>query len=84
MKVLISRLQLVSLSESSMQTGFVYLIGAGPGNPDLLTIRGLKAIQTADIILFDALLGEEYLEVLNDLLELVELPPYPTQEENHE
>ncbi|MEM7182150.1 MAG: uroporphyrinogen-III C-methyltransferase [Spirochaetota bacterium] len=46
-----------------MQTGFVYLIGAGPGNPDLLTIRGLKAIQASDIILFDALLGKEYLEV---------------------
>ena len=33
--------------------GFVSLIGAGPGCPDLVTVRGLKALQRADVILFD-------------------------------
>ena len=39
--------------------GRVRLVGAGPGSADLLTVRALKAIQTADVILFDALVGDD-------------------------
>lgn len=39
----------------------VTLVGAGPGAKDLITIRGLKAINQADIILYDALVSEELL-----------------------
>lgn len=38
------------------------LVGAGPGDPELLTIKGLKALQSADAILYDALSSEELLE----------------------
>jgi len=38
------------------------LVGAGPGNPELITIKGLKAIQQADAILYDALVNEELLK----------------------
>ena len=38
------------------------MVGAGPGNPDLLTIKGLKAIQKADVILYDALINPVLLE----------------------
>ena len=38
------------------------LVGAGPGDPDLITRKGLKAIQTADVILYDALSSDELLE----------------------
>jgi uroporphyrin-III C-methyltransferase len=37
------------------------LVGAGPGDPDLITLKGLKAIQNADAILYDSLASEELL-----------------------
>lgn len=40
----------------------VYLIGAGPGNPDLITVKAVKAIAKADIVLADRLVSPEILE----------------------
>ena len=37
------------------------LVGAGPGDPDLITLKGIKAIKSADVILYDALIAEELL-----------------------
>jgi len=44
-----------------MQKGLI-LVGAGPGDPDLLTIKGLKAIEGAEVILYDALVCKELLK----------------------
>ena len=42
--------------------GSIQLVGAGPGDPELLTIKGLKAIQEADVILYDALINPKLLD----------------------
>lgn len=42
------------------QRGFAWLVGAGPGHPDFLTLRGLRALQGAEVILHDALLDEAF------------------------
>ena len=40
----------------------ITLVGAGPGDPDLITRKGLKALQTADVVLYDALSSDELLD----------------------
>ena len=40
----------------------ITLVGAGPGDTDLITLKGVKALKTADVVLYDALVNEELLE----------------------
>ncbi len=49
----------------------VYLIGAGPGDPGLLTIRGKWALETADTVVYDRLAGERILSYANPEAELL-------------
>lgn len=43
----------------------ITLVGGGPGDPELITLKGLKALQNADVVLYDALVGEELLNFIH-------------------
>ncbi len=48
-------------SKANKKTGTVLLVGAGPGDPELITVKGLKALQKADVVLYDYLIDKNLL-----------------------
>jgi uroporphyrin-III C-methyltransferase len=59
------------MSNPSAQPGTVYLAGAGPGDPNLLTLRALRLIQTADIILPDDLVSDKILNLASPSADII-------------
>lgn len=60
-----------SLNLPEFEAGWVWLVGAGPGDPGLLTLHAVNAIQQADVVIYDALVGEEILGLAHEDAEMI-------------
>lgn len=57
-------------------TGKVYLVGSGPGDPELLTIKAKRLIESAEVVLYDQLPGEAILNMLPESAEKIDVGKY--------
>ena len=62
-----------------MKTGAVYLVGAGPGDPDLITRKGARLLRQADVVVYDRLIPFELLEEARPDAELINAGKQPTR-----
>ncbi|MGD8726757.1 MAG: SAM-dependent methyltransferase, partial [Gemmatimonadales bacterium] len=74
------------MTAKSTSPGTVYLVGAGPGDPGLLTLRGAECLAGADVVFYDYLANPATLEYAAESARLVRLGgsvagPRPSQEE---
>ncbi len=53
------------------QKGMVYLVGAGPGDAGLLTLRGAELLQRADVVVYDALVNADLLRLAGKNAEII-------------
>ena len=62
-----------------MSIGKVYLVGAGPGDPDLITRKGLRLLRSADVVIHDRLIPPQLLDETRSDAELIDAGKQPTK-----
>ena len=62
-------------------SGTVYIVGAGPGNPDLITVRGMTCLREADVVLHDRLVDRRLLEEARPGAEIINVGKEPGHED---
>jgi len=65
------------LAETTNITGKAYLVGAGPGDPKLITVRGKELLERADVVLYDRLASAELLQLARRDAEFVDVGKSP-------
>src|SRR4029077_10575219 len=54
-------------------SGKVYLVGGGPGDPELLTLKAARILASADVVLYDALVSKEVLAMVSRTAQLIDV-----------
>ena len=56
---------------SKMEQARVYLVGAGPGDPELLTVKAVRLISSADVVVHDGLVDDAIMALINPAARLI-------------
>ena len=62
---------------ATIKKGCVYLVGAGPGDPDLITVGGVKALKKADVVIYDRLIPMAVMQWCRDDAVKIDVGKFP-------